>query len=186
MDGSLVFREKLTPRMEDVVRVPGRSAQGDTRKVQNSGRPTVLRVRPSGDGTWGVVTVEGTGHAHQTEPCRRCPWRTDAPIGAFPAQVFRDSAHTSYDQSQHAFGCHSDPEDPKMCAGFLMRGAAHNITVRVAIIEGKLDPTTITSPVELYPDYRAMAIANGVAPDDPVLEPCRTNPVLDPIDDTED
>lgn len=26
---------------------------------------------------------------------------------------------------------------------------------------------------ELFENYRAMAIANGVAPDDPILAPCR-------------
>ncbi|MEU7004145.1 DUF6283 family protein [Nonomuraea sp. NPDC046570] len=58
---------------------------------------------------------------HQRAPCARCPWRVDTPVGVFPAQVFRDSAATTYDLAVAPFGCHaSDPNRPLTCAGFLL------------------------------------------------------------------
>ncbi|MFC5054347.1 DUF6283 family protein [Saccharothrix xinjiangensis] len=144
-------------------------------------RPRVVMVRPAGDGTWGVVTIERRGHAHRTEPCPRCPWRRDAPLNAFPPQVFRDSARTTYDLATHTFGCHGSPRTtPQTCAGFLLRGASDNLTVRMAVLNDRIDPGSISSPVELYADYRAMAIANGVDPSDPALAPCRGDrPLID-------
>jgi hypothetical protein len=60
-----------------------------------------------------------------------------------------------------------------MCAGFLLRGAEHNMTVRLRTLSGTLDPSTVTSDVELHDDYVAMAVANGVPADDPALARCR-------------
>ncbi|WP_433261564.1 DUF6283 family protein [Actinosynnema sp. CS-041913] len=142
--------------------------------MTDSDRPKIVMVRPAGDGKWGVVTVERRGSDHRTEPCPRCPWRLDAPAGAFPPQVFRDSARTTYDMAIHTFGCHGSARTrPQMCAGFLLRGASDNLTVRLALIKDRIDPDSISSPVGLYPNYRAMAVANGVAPDDAALAPCR-------------
>lgn len=137
-------------------------------------QPKIVMVRPAGDGKWGVVTVERQGNDHKTEPCPRCPWRLDAPVGAFPPQVFRDSARTTYDMATHTFGCHGSARNrPQTCAGFLLRGASDNLTVRLALIKGRIDPDSISSPVELYANYREMAIANGVDPDDNALTQCR-------------
>ncbi|MFC6938256.1 DUF6283 family protein [Actinomadura yumaensis] len=118
---------------------------------------------------WGVLTVEtsGSSHAHQASPCARCPWRRDAPTGAFPAAVFRHSARVTYDLATHTFGCHA--ASLLLCAGFLLRGASDNLAIRMA----RTDFSDVHSDVELYDDYREMAIANGVAPDDPALVPCR-------------
>lgn len=136
--------------------------------------PEIIRVRPSGDGLWAVVTTIGSDRAYQKTPCPRCPWRLDAPIGAFPAQAYRDSAHTAYDVAESLFGCHATARtNPATCAGFLLRGAFDNLSVRIAITLGRLDMDAVHSPVGLYANYRAMAIANGVSPDDPVLAPCR-------------
>ncbi|EGD07981.1 MULTISPECIES: DUF6283 family protein [Xanthomonas] len=56
-----------------------------------------------------------------------------------------------------------------MCARFLLRGAEHNLTVRLAKIrnEPTLFPTSGGHP--LHASYAAMAIANGVAPVHPAL-----------------
>jgi hypothetical protein len=64
---------------------------------------------------------------------------------------------------------------PQTCAGFLLSpGALHNLIVRLRFSEGRLDLDKIKSAgLELFKTYRAMAVANGVAPDDPVLKPCR-------------
>lgn len=139
--------------------------------------PRVVLVRP-GERGWGVVTVEsppGRDPRFQTEPCRRCPWRRDAPRGAFPAQVFRHSAATCYDLALRTFGCHaSDRADPATCAGFLLSGAGNNLQVRLWLARGvPLWRVRLPDGVELYENYRAMAVANGVPPDDPALADCR-------------
>jgi hypothetical protein len=119
-----------------------------------------------------TVTAEG-GMCHRSKPCTECPWRLDAPVGAFPAEAYRISAHTAYDMATHTFACHMAGKDrPLTCAGFLLRGAQHNLTVRIAKSERRVRTVT-RDGVALYDSYRAMAEANGVAPDDPALEHCR-------------
>jgi hypothetical protein len=59
-----------------------------------------------------------------------------------------------------------------VCAGFLLRGADHNLSVRLGTISGKYGAVE-DGGHELHENYRAMAIANGVDADDPVLAPCR-------------
>lgn len=101
---------------------------------------------------------------------RDCPWLVDSPLGVFPVEVFRHSAKTAYDLATSSFGCHSSGiEKPATCAGFLLRGAGHNLQVRM----NGPDPAEVRSERRLYGNYRAMAIANGVDPDDPALGPCR-------------
>lgn len=118
-----------------------------------------------------VLSVEGEG-AYRRQPCGGCPWRIDQ-TGKFPVDAFRLSADTCYDASFKLFGCHeSGAERPATCAGFLIANSVHNVGARKIDIAG--GPGCF-SPVPLYPSYRAMAIANGVAPDDPVLAPCRAD-----------
>ncbi len=134
---------------------------------------TITGVRPADDNHQ-VVSTKGGGHAYRRKPCPDCPWRRDARIGEFPAEAYRHSAETAYDMAMEKFGCHqSGSEKPATCAGFLLRGADHNLGVRMAVIYGDLDLREVSSDVELYDSYREMAEANGVDPDDPVLRPCR-------------
>jgi hypothetical protein len=130
------------------------------------------------DDTWGVATVESTGNRYQRRPCHDadgrpvCPWTVDAPIGAFPVQAFVDSARTAYDLATTTFGCRTSGMDrPATCAGFILRGAYHNLGAR---LRGLLAVENVTDGGhELYPSYRAMAEANGVPPDHPALAECR-------------
>lgn len=133
----------------------------------------VTRRRPAGPDHQ-VVTVEGGGGAYRRTPCPGCPWRVDQ-TGVFPAEAFRHSAETAYDMADRAFGCHeSGPDRPATCAGFLLRGADHSLAVRVRLANGRIDPTQVSDGGHaLHPSYRAMAVANGVDPDDPRLTPCR-------------
>lgn len=123
-----------------------------------------------------VVSIAGGKFAHRREPCATCPWRADT-VGEFPAEAFRLSASTAYDQSMRHFSCHeSGAEKPAVCAGFLLRGAEHNLSVRFKIVTGKYNPGTVSDGGHaLHASYRAMAIANGVAADDPIIQPCREN-----------
>lgn len=97
-------------------------------------RHKILAVRRAGP-DHAVVTVspkrhEGDSYRYRREPCPQCPWRKDAPIGAFPAEAYRISADTTYDQSQRVFACHMSGSDRSAtCAGFLLRGADHNLSL---------------------------------------------------------
>ncbi|WP_230681616.1 DUF6283 family protein [Burkholderia vietnamiensis] len=136
-------------------------------------KPAITRIRAAGPDHQ-VVTVEGGKGSYRRQPCPKCPWRVDA-IGEFSAEAFRHSAETAYDMSQHTFACHdSGARKPALCAGFLLRGAQHNLTVRLkTIVEGKRFDDVTDGGHALHANYRAMAVANGVASDDPVLAPCR-------------
>lgn len=125
------------------------------------------------DDEWGVTTVAGAKRRYRRQPCETCPWATDSPVGAFPAEAFVQSARTAYDLSTHAFGCHTSGVDiPTTCAGFLLRGAAYNLGIRMSHLSYD-DVTDGGRP--LYDSYRAMAEANGVPADHPALRECRDN-----------
>lgn len=112
--------------------------------------------------------------AHRRQPCAECPWRLDQPRRFKPAR-FRALADTAHDMSSSLFTCHKSPEDkPVVCAGFLLRGADHNMSVRLMLLRGELDLAAVGDGGHaLYADYRAMAVGNGVRADDPVLRECR-------------
>jgi hypothetical protein len=145
-----------------------------------------------GDRGWGVLSLRSSGHDYREQPCTRpadgtptCPWARRAPVGKFPKEVFRHSARTAYDLAETQFGCHTmSPETPTTCAGFLLSGAQHNLGARMH--ELKHGPRTVhDGGLELYRDYREMAIANGVDPDDPALAACRGNDYADDINPRE-
>lgn len=114
---------------------------------------------------------------YQRQPCAECPWRQDIAPGRFPAKRFEELAYTAYDMSIIQFACHL--HENIGCAGFVLRGSLHNLGARLAISHRNLDPTQIKDGgYQLYNNYREMAIANGVSPDDPKLEHCRSNDPL--------
>lgn len=123
-----------------------------------------------------VVTVKSTSEVkpYRRQPCATCPWRKDA-AGLFPPEAFRHSADTAYDMAENKFACHvSGIDKPTTCAGFLLRGADHNLAYRLDVSHGRIDPAEVSDGGhELHDSYRAMAVANGVSPQDPFLERCR-------------
>lgn len=97
-----------------------------------------------------VVTVRGGEDGFMRRPCQDCPWRKDS-VGIFPAEAFRISAHTSYDMNDHQFGCHSSgTKSPKICAGFLLKGAKHNLAVRLSLFQGKFDLDRVSDGGTLF------------------------------------
>ena len=111
---------------------------------------------------------------HRKEPCAECPWRKDVPVGKFRPERFRALAPTAYDMHRMIFACHmSKDEKPFACAGFLLQAAAHNLTVRMVIARDAYGNDVAAGGYPLFATYREMAIANGVAPDDPALKRCR-------------
>lgn len=107
-------------------------------------------------------------------PCAECPWRRDVATGRFEPERFQALAHTAYDLSTRVFACHKSAEEhPTLCAGFLSRGADHNLTVRLAYAREALEQLDRSGDLPLYDNYRDMAVANGVAIDDPSIQACR-------------
>lgn len=135
----------------------------------------ILRTRLA-DAFNQVVSVVSSGFAYRRKPCAQCPWRVDQ-TGSFPAEAFRISAPTAYDMAISTFACHmSGVRKPTTCAGFLLRNADNNLAVRLKISKGDYDPSKVKAGgLDLHASYRAMAVANGCDPDDPVLASCRPN-----------
>ncbi|ABM39634.1 DUF6283 family protein [Polaromonas naphthalenivorans] len=132
----------------------------------------IINVRPAGPDHQ-VVTVAGEVAGYRRKPCGGCPWLVQN-AGAFPAEAFRHSASTAYDMARNVFSCHESGIKPAhTCAGFLLRGAGHNMAVRIGYITGRYKDDVAGADAALHDSYRAMAVANGVAHDDPVLAPCR-------------
>jgi len=137
-----------------------------------SRKTSIANISPAGLNERGedhqVVTMTDGCGSYRRTPCLNCPWRVDA-VGEFPAEAFRHSARTAYDMAQETFACHdSGTKKPATCAGFLLRGADHNLGVRLKRMLGQCQDVN-DGGHELHESYRAMAIANGVAADDPVL-----------------
>lgn len=133
----------------------------------------IIDVRPADENNQ-VVSVTGGGGAYRRSPCGGCPWKVDQ-TGSFPAEAFGCSAKTAYDMAVHMFACHeAGVERPATCAGFLLHGAAHNLTARMKLSSGEIDPGQLDDGGhELHRDYRTMATANGLDPADPRLVHCR-------------
>ena len=141
-------------------------------KGTSKAKSVVTSVRPAGE-EHQVVTVLGGDTLYRRTPCSDCPWRKDA-MGVFPAEAFRHSAPTAYDMSQRKFACHqSGKKKPAMCAGFLLRGADHNLAVRLLRLKGAIGDDVDTAGHELRDGYAEMAIANGVGESEECLKKCR-------------
>lgn len=137
-----------------------------------SNQTTVMDVRAAGDDHQVVTVASGPG-SYRRSPCPDCPWRLDA-TGIFPSEAFRHSASTAYDMAEKTFACHQSGTDkPAICAGFLLRGADHNLSVRLKRMKGTIQNDVTDNGHALYENYKAMAIGNGVDEDDPVLKGCR-------------
>lgn len=135
----------------------------------------ITRTTPAGPGHQ-VVRVEGGKRSYRREPCGGCPWRVDQ-TGQFPPEAFRISANTAADMAQETFACHeSGTAKPATCAGFLLRGAAHNLSVRMGLRSGRYALDVSDGGHELHAGYISMAVANGVPRDDPSLKQCRRQP----------
>jgi hypothetical protein len=141
---------------------------------QSKKQHAIIKVRPAGDDHQVVTVFSENFHGYRRKLCAKCPWRADA-VGEFPADAFRHSANTAYDMSEHEFGCHESGKDkPATCAGYLLRGATHNLTTRLKVMAGKINLQAITDDgLQLFQSYRQMAEANGVPTDDPILASCR-------------
>lgn len=105
------------------------------------------------------------------QPCAQCPWRKDIETGQFPADRYEELAATSGEKGAEApygapiFACHKGTEEnPMPCAGWLAAIGYHNLTIRLAVLNGDL-PQDALSPGEdwppLYESYAEMMEAQG-------------------------
>ena len=109
------------------------------------------------------------------KPCQECPWKRESPVGHFPPERYAKLAQTACDMERKIFQCHQTSDGkPLVCAGFLERGADHNLTIRLAYMRGEIEKKDRSGGYHLYEDYREMAIANGVPSDHPSLAQCRS------------
>nr|WP_255593518.1 DUF6283 family protein [Acidovorax sp. sic0104] len=125
-------------------------------KLAKRAPATVLKVTPAGQDHQ-VVSLKSQSKSYRKEPCPGCPWKT-ANAGDFPADAFKVSANTAYDMSTHVFSCHeSGSRHPATCAGFLLRGADNNLSVRLSYINGKFQndvtdgATNCSIPTVIWP-----------------------------------
>lgn len=135
----------------------------------------ILRTRMAGD-AHAVHSLQAEGEfRYMKKPCADCPWRKDA-AGVFPAEAFMHSAETAFDMSRHVFACHQAGVDrSKACTGFLLKGADHNLAVRMAAFRGEYKHDVASGGHDLFDDYQQMAEANGVGQSDESLSRCRAN-----------
>lgn len=116
-----------------------------------------------------------SGLHHPARPCAECPWRRDQPPGRFPPERYdalratcRDG-DTSFNAGFGAplFACHKTPEGRETaCAGFLAVEGWSNVSVRMAVTAGHLDPDALTPGgdwPDLYGSYEEMHAANTPA-----------------------
>lgn len=98
------------------------------------------------------------------KPCSECPWRTDVQPYRFKPERYRNLASSAEDISFILFACHKTNDGKEVaCAGFLLRGATHNMAVRMARVRGDIkDGDVSDGGFPLFDNYRAMAAANGV------------------------
>ncbi|MDH6284065.1 DUF6283 family protein [Prescottella agglutinans] len=120
-------------------------------------------------------TEPGSGRArasqdqlpHRRRPCAECPWRRDVAPGKFTSERFDALADTSGGPGCEAplsapmFACHKTREGAEQaCAGWLAVAGGDHIGVRLAVIQGRLDPTTLAPGGDwppLFDSYTEMA-----------------------------
>lgn len=156
----------IPPEAETVAAIAQEGAASQAKRP-----PRVMNVQQA-DMDHVVVTTAGETPAYRRRPCKTCPWRKDQ-VGVFPAEAFRLSADTAYDLSQKVFSCHTNGTQKRaLCAGFLLRGAQHNLQVRLGRLTGEGYGDVDVGGHALHDSYRDMAVANGVNESDPTLKPC--------------
>lgn len=110
---------------------------------------------------------------HAGKPCPNCPFRKDSPVGEFDTERFNILRTSSRDPRTGAdappgspiFACHKSIEGREIaCAGWLAIEGYGNLSVRLALSFGELDPATL-HPSENWPElhasYNEVAVKNG-------------------------
>ncbi|WP_336214726.1 DUF6283 family protein [Nonomuraea sp. LPB2021202275-12-8] len=112
---------------------------------------------------------------HRRFPCGPCPWKRTATPGEFPAERYvalratcpPDENGFPPPPGTPMFGCHvGEPGtgEDLACAGWLAVEGFEHLGVRVALSDGRIDPTALEPGLnwpDLYDSYEELAAANG-------------------------
>jgi Family of unknown function (DUF6283) len=104
-------------------------------------------------------------------PCAECPFRRDTPPGQFTARRYEALAETAGSDERPVmpgspiFACHKSHEGhDEACAGWLAVCGHDHLSIRLAVITGRLEMSDI-GPAEGWPElfgsYAEMAAAQG-------------------------
>lgn len=97
-----------------------------------------------------------------TRTCDECPFRTDVPVGRFPAERFRQLRRTAEQGFNPIFACHKTEEGSDLaCVGYLLVAGSANFTVRLAVLQGRFRYEDLKATGPLYESYKAMERANS-------------------------
>lgn len=130
---------------------------------------------PTAPSCSGAVRTRKRGEPlpHAGKPCANCPFRKDSPAGEFDTERFDTLRATSRDPrtGQDAlpgspiFACHKSVDGREIaCAGWLAVEGYGNLTVRLALAYGELDPAALQPAPdgpELHASYNEVAVKNG-------------------------
>lgn len=106
----------------------------------------------------------------QREPCKSCPYRTDAPLNLWDDAEFERLLEYGPEEMP-LYGCHEyrkRPEQAQVCVGWLIdqrEAGVRSIPLRIALLRNPAALECLQeaqSPVELYPSVVDMCVANGV------------------------
>ena len=95
--------------------------------------------------------------------CPDCPWRTDAPPGAFPASRYEDLFRSCVAEEGAIMACHHTSEGAEAaCVGFLAAEGENLALPRLMRSQGEWDPAELElAPCPQCETFGAMAAANG-------------------------
>lgn len=100
-----------------------------------------------------------------TRPCGECPWRKDVPVGRFPPERYVALASSVQQGFNPMFACHKSPEgcgNEFACVGYLLSPESrNNFAVRLALIQGRIDLSKLSTDAPMFESYAEMA--NGVS-----------------------
>lgn len=110
--------------------------------------------------------VPGGNAYARTKQCVECPWRLDAPIGAFPPANFARLVSSCRQGFGRLFACHLSPEGREVaCVGWLASEAANGprlFELRMALARGFVQPEALVLDGAQYESFEAMCAANGL------------------------
>jgi hypothetical protein len=107
------------------------------------------------------------------EPCKSCPYHTDAPLELWSPLEFRQLLAHERSRMGVVYGCHkyrNRKDEAQVCVGWLLDQKRRNIpsiSLRLTLMRNPGAVACLneaSSPVELFDSVEEMCEANGVEP----------------------
>lgn len=98
------------------------------------------------------------------QPCKNCPYRTDAPMALWSIEEFKLVLDKEADMMGTVFQCHK--QDGCVCVGWLIdqdKRRFPSISLRLTLSRHNIDRKyldALNSPAPLFNDVREMCVAN--------------------------